>query len=136
MHHGCVSVLRRRYLVLCTHSRFAGQLLQRHSVGHPRLQPRFLRRLSVTAGRIYSKRASGAKLLFYDLKAEGAKVQIMADARCGGWGLAGENRTPSGVQWGDGSRKNSLHSGVLHSPLLLATCYSFHTMLWNGVGRL
>lgn len=32
-------------------------------------------------GRIYSKRASGAKLLFYDLKAEGAKVQIMADAR-------------------------------------------------------
>lgn len=33
------------------------------------------------AGRIYSKRASGAKLLFYDLKAEAAKVQIMADAR-------------------------------------------------------
>lgn len=33
------------------------------------------------SGRIYSKRASGAKLLFYDLKAEGAKVQIMADAR-------------------------------------------------------
>ena len=39
--------------------------------------------LCTTAGRIYSKRASGAKLLFYDLKAEGAKVQIMADARCG-----------------------------------------------------
>lgn len=33
------------------------------------------------AGRICSKRASGAKLFFYDLKAEGAKVQIMADAR-------------------------------------------------------
>ena len=33
------------------------------------------------AGRIYSKRASGAKLLFYDLKAEGDKVQVMADAR-------------------------------------------------------
>ena len=35
----------------------------------------------MAAGRIYSKRASGAKLLFYDLKAEGCKVQIMADAR-------------------------------------------------------
>ena len=98
----CVCTVEEIYLILCTVSRFAGQLLQRRSVGHPRLQPRFLRRLSVTAGRIYSKRASGAKLLFYDLKAEGAKVQIMADARCGGWGLAGENRTPSGVQRGGG----------------------------------
>eukprot|EP00798_Chlamydomonas_sp_ICE-L_P005736 gene5736-6026_t len=33
------------------------------------------------AGRIYRKAPSGAKLLFYDLKAETAKVQIMADAR-------------------------------------------------------
>ncbi len=33
------------------------------------------------AGRINSKRASGSKLLFYDLKAEGTKIQIMADAR-------------------------------------------------------
>jgi len=33
------------------------------------------------AGRLSSKRASGAKLLFYDLNGEGKKVQIMADAR-------------------------------------------------------
>jgi len=33
------------------------------------------------AGRIHSKRASGAKLVFYDLRSEGKKVQIMADAR-------------------------------------------------------
>eukprot|EP00879_Flechtneria_rotunda_P025430 GHRR01027026.1.p1 GENE.GHRR01027026.1~~GHRR01027026.1.p1 ORF type:complete len:510 (+),score=160.54 GHRR01027026.1:307-1836(+) len=33
------------------------------------------------AGRIFSKRASGAKLLFYDLRADGCKLQIMADAR-------------------------------------------------------
>lgn len=33
------------------------------------------------AGRVASKRASGAKLLFYDLHGEGKKVQIMADAR-------------------------------------------------------
>lgn len=32
-------------------------------------------------GRVFSKRASGSKLLFYDLRGEGAKVQVMADAR-------------------------------------------------------
>eukprot|EP00879_Flechtneria_rotunda_P013544 GHRR01014142.1.p1 GENE.GHRR01014142.1~~GHRR01014142.1.p1 ORF type:complete len:498 (+),score=165.63 GHRR01014142.1:727-2220(+) len=35
----------------------------------------------VVVGRIFSKRASGAKLLFYDLRADGCKLQIMADAR-------------------------------------------------------
>ena len=35
------------------------------------------------AGRIVSKRTQG-KLIFYDLKAEGAKVQIMANSRSGG----------------------------------------------------
>lgn len=33
------------------------------------------------AGRITSKRANGAKLLFYDMAGDGKKVQIMADAR-------------------------------------------------------
>jgi lysyl-tRNA synthetase class 2 len=33
------------------------------------------------AGRVYAKRASGSKLLFYDLRGEGAKVQVMADLR-------------------------------------------------------
>lgn len=32
------------------------------------------------AGRIHNKRASGQKLRFYDLHAEGKKVQIMASA--------------------------------------------------------
>mmetsp|Transcript_5772 Transcript_5772/g.17215 ORF Transcript_5772/g.17215 Transcript_5772/m.17215 type:complete len:603 (-) Transcript_5772:1451-3259(-) len=36
------------------------------------------------AGRLYFKRASGAKLFFYDVRADGAKVQIMADARYAG----------------------------------------------------
>ncbi|RLN86904.1 hypothetical protein BBJ28_00026114, partial [Nothophytophthora sp. Chile5] len=31
------------------------------------------------AGRIHSKRASGAKLVFYDLRADGVKIQIMSD---------------------------------------------------------
>ncbi len=33
------------------------------------------------AGRLWTKRASGAKLVFYDVHGDGAKVQIMADAR-------------------------------------------------------
>ena len=33
------------------------------------------------AGRIWSKRASGASLIFYDLRGDGAKIQVMADAK-------------------------------------------------------
>lgn len=33
------------------------------------------------AGRIHSKRLSGAKLIFYDLRAEGVKIQVMANAK-------------------------------------------------------
>lgn len=33
-------------------------------------------------GRVMTKRASGAKLLFYDVSGEGAKIQVMADLGC------------------------------------------------------
>ncbi|XP_048861713.1 lysine--tRNA ligase isoform X1 [Brienomyrus brachyistius] len=33
------------------------------------------------AGRVHAKRASGAKLLFYDLRGEGKKLQVMANSR-------------------------------------------------------
>ena len=33
------------------------------------------------AGRIHAKRESGAKLIFYDLRGEGVKLQVMANAR-------------------------------------------------------
>ncbi|CAL8352705.1 unnamed protein product [Merluccius merluccius] len=36
--------------------------------------------LNVT-GRVHAKRASGAKLLFYDLRGEGVKLQVMANSR-------------------------------------------------------
>jgi lysyl-tRNA synthetase, class II len=36
------------------------------------------------AGRLYLKRASGAKLVFYDMRGDGSRVQIIADARLGG----------------------------------------------------
>ena len=32
-------------------------------------------------GRIHAKRESGTKLIFYDLRGEGVKIQVMADAR-------------------------------------------------------
>lgn len=38
-------------------------------------------KLSV-AGRIHAIRESGPKLVFYDLRGEGTKIQIMANARC------------------------------------------------------
>ena len=34
-----------------------------------------------TSGRIHAKRLSGPKLIFYDLRGEGVKIQIMADQR-------------------------------------------------------
>ncbi|KAB1252145.1 Lysine--tRNA ligase [Camelus dromedarius] len=33
------------------------------------------------AGRIHAKRASGGKLIFYDLREEGVKLQVMANSR-------------------------------------------------------
>lgn len=33
------------------------------------------------SGRVHAKRLSGAKLIFYDLRGEGVKIQVMADAR-------------------------------------------------------
>jgi len=36
------------------------------------------------AGRIHAKRESSSKLIFYDLRGEGVKLQVMADARCVG----------------------------------------------------
>ena len=44
-----------------------------------------LQRLPALAGRVMTKRTSSAKLLFYDISGEGAKVQIMADLGCGPW---------------------------------------------------
>jgi len=32
-------------------------------------------------GRVHAKREAGAKLIFYDLRAEGKKIQVMANAK-------------------------------------------------------
>ena len=36
---------------------------------------------SIHIGRIHAKRESGSKLIFYDLRGEGVKIQIMATAK-------------------------------------------------------
>lgn len=37
--------------------------------------------LLIISGRIHAKRESGAKLIFYDVRAEDKKLQVMANAR-------------------------------------------------------
>lgn len=37
--------------------------------------------VAALSGRVNSKRTSGSKLVFYDVRAEGLKLQVMADAR-------------------------------------------------------
>ena len=34
-----------------------------------------------SVGRVHAKRESGTKLIFYDIRGEGTKLQVMADAR-------------------------------------------------------
>ncbi|GFH11345.1 lysyl-tRNA synthetase [Haematococcus lacustris] len=53
------------------------------------------------AGRISNKRASGPKLLFYDLHGEGRKVQVMADARSSELDLPGFQATHNETKRGD-----------------------------------
>jgi len=37
--------------------------------------------LLTLAGRVHAKREAGAKLIFYDLRGEGKKLQVMANAK-------------------------------------------------------
>ncbi|XP_025115019.1 lysine--tRNA ligase-like isoform X1 [Pomacea canaliculata] len=49
---------------------------------YERLQPGEMLEEDITvAGRIHAKRLSGAKLIFYDLRGEGVKIQVMANAK-------------------------------------------------------
>ena len=52
------------------------------------------------AGRVYSKRVQG-KLVFYDVRADGAKVQVMADVATSGGDLAAFVALHNGVKIGD-----------------------------------
>lgn len=50
------------------------------------------------AGRLYSKRAAGTRLVFYDLRGDGVKVQIIADAKRGGESFLNDH---AGLRRGD-----------------------------------
>ena len=53
-----------------------------------------------TAGRVYRKRVQG-KLVFYDVRADGAKVQVMADVATSGGDLAAFVALHNSVKIGD-----------------------------------
>ena len=53
------------------------------------------------AGRVVRKAASGAKLIFFDLRSEGAKIQVMCDARNFGGALEDFQRLMNSVKRGD-----------------------------------
>ncbi|KAL4449030.1 hypothetical protein ABPG77_007747 [Micractinium sp. CCAP 211/92] len=53
------------------------------------------------AGRVVRKAASGAKLIFFDLRSEGAKIQVMCDARNFGVELADFQKLMNTVKRGD-----------------------------------
>lgn len=38
-------------------------------------------KIDLFSGRVHAKRVSGAKLLFYDLRGEDTKIQVMANAK-------------------------------------------------------
>ncbi len=50
-------------------------------VGALKVCPRLYFVVFGLAGRVHAKRESGAKLYFYDLRGEGVKIQVMANAR-------------------------------------------------------
>ncbi len=56
--------------------------------------------VSLCAGRVYSKRVQG-KLVFYDVKADGEKVQVMADVATSGEELPAFIALHNSVKIGD-----------------------------------
>lgn len=93
------------------------------------------------AGRIYSKRASGQKLLFYDLRGEMSKIQIMANANHYGAGVEEFVKINERLKRGDivgvvghpGKTKKGELSIVPTEITLLAPCLHMLPALHFGV---
>ncbi|KAL6977802.1 DNA helicase [Sarracenia purpurea var. burkii] len=93
------------------------------------------------AGRIMSKRSSSSKLFFYDLHGDGAKIQVMADARTSEMDEAEFSKFHSGVKRGDivgvtgypGKTKRGELSVFPRSFILLSHC--LHMMPPQKAGR-
>lgn len=93
------------------------------------------------AGRVYSKRASGQKLLFYDLRSESNKIQIMANASHYGGDADQFTRINESIKRGDivgvvghpGKTKKGELSIVPTELKLLAPCLHMLPALHFGV---
>lgn len=93
------------------------------------------------AGRIYSKRASGQKLLFYDLRSDMHKIQIMANANMYGSDLTSFTNINESLKRGDivgivghpGKTKKGELSIVPKEIQLLAPCLHMLPALHFGV---
>ncbi|XP_054007066.1 lysine--tRNA ligase isoform X1 [Hylaeus anthracinus] len=92
------------------------------------------------AGRVYAIRESGAKLIFYDLRGEGLKIQVMANAR----NYANEEKFVAdiskirrgdiiGVIGNPGKTKKGEFSIMPHSITLLSPCLHMLPNLYFGL---
>ena len=82
------------------------------------------------AGRVYSKRVQG-KLVFYDVRADGAKVQVMADVATSGGDLAGFVALHNSVKIGDIIGVEGFPGTGYHCVSIL-TSYSGYYLLLPG----
>lgn len=90
------------------------------------------------AGRIYSKRSAGTKLVFYDLRGDGHKVQIIADASRGGDSFLQDHAKLRrgdvvGVEGVAGKSKKGEFSIFINSVQLLASCLHMLPKLEQGL---
>lgn len=74
-------------------------------------------------GRIHAKRASGGKLIFYDLRGEGVKLQVMANSRY----IEVSNYTVSGLD-----QNNKVEDKVLRALLFLLVFKVRRSGIWLG----
>ncbi|CAG9466605.1 unnamed protein product [Pedinophyceae sp. YPF-701] len=90
-----VSMRLPEYVAKYTDSVEAGQVVEGETVS--------------LAGRVSSKRASGSKLIFYDLRGEGAKLQVMADL---------QRFDDGGAAEGKEERFGALHASVKRGDII------------------
>ncbi|XP_068968935.1 lysine--tRNA ligase isoform X2 [Bombus flavifrons] len=92
------------------------------------------------AGRVHAIRESGAKLIFYDLRGEGVKIQVMANARQYKDGEKFSTDTSKirrgdiiGVVGNPGKTKKGEFSIIPHSITLLSPCLHMMPNLYFGL---
>lgn len=90
------------------------------------------------AGRLYSKRAAGTHLVFYDLRGDGSKVQIIADAKKGGQSFLDDHAKLRrgdivGVRGCPGKSRKGEFSIFATETVLLSSCLHMLPKLEQGL---